>query len=143
MQDWNVSFKGRVIKGKQVGRTIGFPTANLEVNAHPFLSLGVYGVKVICNRQLYDGILNIGRRPTFKDGDSISYEVNIFDFDKSIYGEYVRITICFFVREEKKFPSVPLLISQINKDIDTVKKRMTLENVDHYSSITVLEGNGR
>jgi riboflavin kinase len=121
------TFNGVVIKGKQVGRTIGFPTANLSIQSFfPSLLLGVYGVKVIWGSKLYYGVMNVGNRPTFDDGLHVSHEVHLLDFDKNLYDEELAIEVCFYVRQEKKFLNIQELKLQIYKDVAHVKRQFAM-----------------
>ncbi len=119
------SFEGNVIKGRQLGRTIGFPTANVSVQKNYKLipKNGVYACRLSLRNKTYKGIMNIGSRPTVA-GVGISQEVHLFDFDDDIYGEVLKVEILHFIREEKKFDDIELLIAQINIDIEKVKKLM-------------------
>ncbi|WP_174732034.1 3,4-dihydroxy-2-butanone-4-phosphate synthase [Mesobacillus harenae] len=119
------SLSGPVIKGKQLGRKIGFPTANLDVDHDKkHLVNGVYGVKVHFENNIYDGIMNIGLRPTINDGDqTIHYEVHIFNFNKTIYNTILKVDVYFYLREEILFSGVEQLIDQITSDIEKVNKR--------------------
>lgn len=113
---------GIVIQGDKRGRTIGFPTANIQVSEGSFIPLvGVYAVKVLIQNVWHHGICNIGYRPTFKNPDDkqLSIEVHIFDFNKNIYGEEVVIGWFKRIREEKKFNSIDELKAQIEKDKET------------------------
>ncbi|WP_284037626.1 riboflavin kinase [Neobacillus sp. 114] len=118
-------FEGRVIHGRKIGRTIGFPTANLHLNQElekQFLK-GVYGVEVYHKGSIYHGVMNIGVRPTFKDiKPSISVEVHILDFKQDIYGDCIGIEVVCFIREEVPFKSKDQLIQQLNKDIEQAWK---------------------
>ena len=110
-------FEGVVVKGKQLGRTIGYPTANLFIaDEHKLIPANaVYAVKVTLNkRQLY-GMLNIGTRPTV-NGKARSIEVNIFDFDEDIYGEILKITLISKLRNEIKFDGLDALKTQLFLD---------------------------
>ncbi|HEY9577711.1 MAG TPA: riboflavin biosynthesis protein RibF, partial [Pseudobacillus sp.] len=111
--------KGTVIHGDKRGRKIGFPTANVEVEEdHLIPEIGVYAVKLKVKEVWHDGVCNIGYRPTFKHPDehSLSVEVHIFDFDRSIYGEEVAIKWYTRLRGEKKFNGIEALVAQIDKD---------------------------
>jgi riboflavin kinase/FMN adenylyltransferase len=111
------SFSGKVIKGKQIGRTIGFPTANIEI-LEPLKLLpknGVYIVKCLINNQVVNGIMNIGNRPTV-NGTSQSIEVHLLNFDKDIYGLEITVKMIDFIRNEQKFENLDQLKSQIQKD---------------------------
>lgn len=109
---------GSVVTGEQRGRTIGFPTANLSVSPeYVFPKKGVYAVKVKYNDNSYNGILNIGYKPTFHEQlPEPTIEVHIFDFNENIYGEQLTIEWRKRLRDEKKFHSVDELIEQIHKD---------------------------
>ncbi|WP_077210386.1 riboflavin kinase [Bacillus dakarensis] len=122
------SVSGRVMKGNQIGRTIGFPTANLDLsNADTQLERGVYGVKVQYDHKEYIGMMSVGVRPTFHKGEtSYHYEVHIFDFAKDIYGEKLVVDILFYIRDEVSFPSVEQLIEQIQKDQKETLKRFAI-----------------
>ncbi|TSI02296.1 riboflavin kinase [Lysinibacillus sp. BW-2-10] len=109
---------GRVDKGKQVGRTLGFPTANLTISLGFLPTQGVYGVYVYRGFRQYLGVMNIGNRPTFQDGVHQTIEVYLLDFDECIYGETLIIEVLFPIREERKFSSLAKLISQLQKDVD-------------------------
>lgn len=111
-----------VIHGDERGRTIGFPTANLQPE-HPDKALpknGIYAVKIRVDEVWYNGMMNIGVRPTF-DGQTKSLEVNIFDFDEMIYGKTVQIRFFDRIREEKKFPGRDELKEQLGKDKQAVQ----------------------
>lgn len=121
----NYSFSGVVVKGRQLGRTIGFPTANVQLSKNYKLlpKNGVYGVKTRLRGKTYDGIMNIGNRPTV-EGIGRTQEVHIFDFDDDIYGETLDVELLFFVREEQKFDSINDLVKQIEADCTIVKQQL-------------------
>jgi riboflavin kinase/FMN adenylyltransferase len=111
------SLEGNVIKGKQLGRTIGYPTANIEVeNSYKLIPQdGVYAVWVWYNKARFGGMLNIGNNPTIKDkGRSI--EVNIFNFEKDIYTENLKIEFVSKLRNEEKFDGLDALKNQLHLD---------------------------
>jgi len=112
------SFEGTVVQGDRRGSTIGFPTANLRVDdAHKLIPKnGVYAVKVDVGGITRNGMMNIGNRPTVSEGNDIFIEVNIFDFDKDIYGSKIRVHARKYLRGERKFGSVDELIAQLKKD---------------------------
>lgn len=120
------TFTGRVIMGNQIGREIGFPTANLFVDSQKiYVSHGVYAVRVIYNKESFFGIMNVGTRPTINEEEScIHYEVHIFDFNKVIYNELLEIDVCFFIRNEIAFKNLDQLILQIRKDVEFAKSRL-------------------
>jgi riboflavin kinase/FMN adenylyltransferase len=110
------SITGKVIKGNQIGRELGFPTANLKTEAHKLIpSNGIYAVKVLVDNIQYTGMLSIGTRPTFDNGNR-SVEVNIIGFDSDIYGEEITVTLLHYLREEVRFSSREALIEQMEKD---------------------------
>lgn len=108
---------GTVVKGKQLGRTIGYPTANLLINdQHKLIpGDGVYAVKIKHKNSYYGGMLNIGNNPTV-EGKGKSIEVNIFDFDKVIYGDEATIYFIDRLRDEVKFKNLDDLKEQLAKD---------------------------
>ena len=115
---YNYFIQGTVVGGYQVGRKIGFPTANLRVDFSNKLipSTGVYDVRVFVNGQQRKGILNIGHRPTLNNGTDLSIEVHILDFEGDIYNQKMRIEFIGFLRPEAKFESIDELVLQIQKD---------------------------
>ncbi len=117
--------EGEVVHGRQIGRTIGFPTANLLVSLENeiYYPKGVYGVRVYHENTYYHGVMNIGMRPTFKDEKgALSCEVHIFNFNQDIYGKRLMVDILFFIREEQAFNSVDQLVQQLHLDIEYANK---------------------
>lgn len=114
-------FEGLVVEGNQLGRTIGYPTANLHISSEEKLipENGVYAVKVDLIGQTepttYGGMMNIGLRPTV-DGKKRVIEVNIFDFNQDIYGQHLRIHVLQQLRSEVKFDGLEALKAQLAKD---------------------------
>jgi len=108
---------GKVIRGDQLGRTIGYPTANIVIEEkYKLIPLdGIFAVKVITGDGTYKGMAYIGTRPTV-NGVTRNIEVNIFDFDKEIYNEQIRMEFYNFVRDDMKFDSLEALKEQIGKD---------------------------
>ncbi|MBO0931193.1 bifunctional riboflavin kinase/FAD synthetase [Fibrella aquatilis] len=111
------SLTGTIVKGRQLGRTIGFPTANMQVDDAVKLipANGVYAVDVEQGGQTYGGMLNIGFRPTVA-GEHQTIETYIFDFDKDIYGEHMTLRFRGFLRSEQKFNGLPALMEQLHLD---------------------------
>jgi len=111
---------GEVIKGKQLGRTIGFPTANIHIEEDykKIPKNGVYIVKTIINEKEVFGMMNIGFNPTV-NGDKKTIEVHLFEFDADIYGQKLEISLLEYIREEQKFGSLDLLTQQLNLDKKT------------------------
>ncbi|HUQ66751.1 MAG TPA: bifunctional riboflavin kinase/FAD synthetase [Flavitalea sp.] len=116
---YDFSFEGLVVKGDQRGRTIGFPTANLQLTNEEKIvpGNGVYAVNVFLpsSFSLLSGMMNIGVRPTV-DGTKRTMEVNIFDFNEDIYGKIIRVFVKGFLRGEKKFSGIQELKLQLEKD---------------------------
>jgi riboflavin kinase/FMN adenylyltransferase len=114
---YDYSISGKVVYGNRIGRTIGFPTANIEIEDEYKLisAVGVYACMVDLHGRIYKGMGNIGYRPTIEKG-GLTIEVNLFDFDEDIYGE--RITIYFLerIRDEVKFESIGALRQQLTID---------------------------
>lgn len=108
---------GTVVKGKQLGRTIGFPTANIHIEEDYKLipKIGVYVVKAVVNRETVFGMMNIGFNPTV-NGEKQTIEVHLFDFDKDIYDQNIEVSLLHYIREEQKFGSVDALKEQLNHD---------------------------
>ena len=115
---YNYFLEGTVVGGYQVGRKIGFPTANLRVDFPYKLipSIGVYAVRVQVAGQQWKGMLSIGYRPTINNGNDLSIEVHILDFQGDIYNQKMRLEFIEFLRPEIKFDSVDELIAQMHKD---------------------------
>ncbi len=111
------SITGKVVTGKSIGHNLGFPTANIEVADEYKLiaAVGVYACRVNFHGFTYKGMSNIGFRPTFDHGD-LTIEVNIFDFDKNIYGKEITISFVKRMRDEHKFENIEALKSQLVKD---------------------------
>lgn len=117
-----ISYRGIVVKGKQLGSTIGIPTANIELNQQTELPrFGVYAVKINVNSQVYLGCMNIGINPTVDSNGQTKIEIHILDFDKNIYDQQVSFELIDFIRDEKKFNSVEELKLQITTDIAEIK----------------------
>ncbi len=111
--------KNKIVKGEQIGRTLGFKTANIIYPKNIIdVKNGVYGASVLYNGKKFKGILNLGVKPTVSNLNKRILEVNIFDFDKDIYGEDIVVKFEEKIRDEKKFSSVNELKLQIKKDIE-------------------------
>jgi riboflavin kinase/FMN adenylyltransferase len=124
---------GIVIQGQQLGRTIGFPTANLQLPKDKFLPrLGVYAVRVFILDETPDathpqlGVMNIGNRPTV-DGTDTSVEVHLFDWSRDLYGKKLAVQIVEFLRPEQKFSSLEALKTQIQLDCTVAKEVLLFE----------------
>ena len=117
---------GIVVKGDGRGRGLGFPTANIASRHAIIPSNGVYAVKLSVRDRDYNGVVNIGMRPTFEPG-TLAIEVHIFDFDEDIYGEEITVSFMRKIREEKKFRNAGALIKQISKDITEARRLLSEE----------------
>jgi riboflavin kinase/FMN adenylyltransferase len=108
---------GTILKGKQLGRTIGFPTANLQIDEKFKLipRNGVYVVKSTINQKTVFGMMNIGFNPTVA-GENLSIEIHFFDFDGELYDQKISVSLLEYLRPEQKFDSVDLLKEQLEKD---------------------------
>lgn len=116
---------GMVVKGRQLGRTIGYPTANLEIHEDHKLvpALGIYAVRVRWRGQVLGGMLSIGTNPTV-GGTGRTIEVYLFDFSQDIYGEKLTLEFVDWMRAEEKFDGLPALVEQLGRD--EVKARKLL-----------------
>lgn len=119
---YNYTISGKIVEGFKVGRTIGFPTANIQVweTYKVIPALGVYAVYVHVDGQRYEGMLYIGNRPTLHNGDNISIEVNLFDFEGDLYNKSLTAEFLTFIRPDEKFSGIEALKVQIEKDKETV-----------------------
>ncbi|NLL27178.1 MAG: bifunctional riboflavin kinase/FAD synthetase [Bacteroidales bacterium] len=123
MLGYKYFLSGSVSKGYNLGNKLGFPTANIELSCKEKLIpvSGVYIVNVFYKSKVFQGLLNIGTRPTF-NGQKMQVEVHLFDFNENIYGEQLKIELLLFLRSEKKFSSSEELVMQIRKDRDSAFK---------------------
>ena len=124
MLGYGYNLHGVVVAGNQLGRTIGFPTANMQLY-EPLKMLpgnGVYKVEVETLGQKFIGMCNVGNRPTVSQTSSVSIETNIFDFDEYIYGLDMRVTFLRKIRDEKRFTDLVQLKEQLKKDREEARK---------------------
>jgi riboflavin kinase/FMN adenylyltransferase len=113
---------GLIVKGKQIGRTIGFPTANLQVPSNKFLPrYGVYAVRVNYNHNYISGVMNIGCRPTV-EGELPTVEVHLLDWSGDLYEQTITVSLEAFLRPEQKFNSLDSLKQQITTDCQQAKR---------------------
>ena len=112
---------GRILHGEKRGRTIGFPTINISIRRRLSPVLGVFAVLIEFNKKTYQGVCNVGKRPTV-GGEKTLLEVYIFDFDKNVYGEYAKVLFRHRIREEMKFESFEQLKDQIAMDANGARR---------------------
>ncbi|MEX1118808.1 MAG: bifunctional riboflavin kinase/FAD synthetase [Terrimicrobiaceae bacterium] len=113
------SILGTVIPGNQIGRTLGFPTANLRAHNEQFPPNGVYAVRATVSGKLFDGVANIGVRPTISSQGERLLEVHLLHFHQDIYGQDMEVTFVSLLRHEQSFGSLEALKAQISSDITT------------------------
>lgn len=120
---WEYCLNGTVVPGDKLGRKLGYPTANIKIDSELKLipASGSYAVRVIHDGKTYKGMLNIGVRPTV-DGTRQTIEVHIFDFEREIYGDAIRVQLVKRIRFEKKFESLELLKNQLSSDKEMAQK---------------------
>jgi len=122
--------EGRVTQGDQRGRTIGFPTANIDLDTNTRPANGVYAIQAGIDRGpdtvWHDGVANLGYRPTF-DGDKCVLEAHLFDFNEDIYGAHLRVALVEFIRPEEKFDGIEALAAQIKRDSAKSKEILAAE----------------
>jgi riboflavin kinase/FMN adenylyltransferase len=112
---------GKVIHGQELGRTLGFPTANLLPDPSCRLRHGIYAVRVVAETKIHDGVASYGRRPTF-DGGQALLEAFLFDFSGDLYGETIEVHFIGWIRAEAKFASAAALIAQMQRDETRAKE---------------------
>lgn len=116
---------GRIVGGDALGRTLGFPTANLDVESDMKLipKPGVYAVNVLLSSgNIYEGMMNIGARPTVNENGKTSIEINLFDFTGDLYGQAITVQLLSRFRDEIRFDSIDALKSQLRKDEDSIRQ---------------------
>ncbi len=120
-RSWSIN--GKVQKGKQLGKKIGFPTANIDIKNYVLANTGVYSIKarISDKNNFLKGIANLGYRPTF-NGKKILLEVHLFNFSGNLYNKYLTVDFLKFIRKEKKFKNIDQLKKQIKKDLIKAKK---------------------
>lgn len=121
---YNYTISGKIVEGFKVGRTIGFPTANIQVweTYKVIPAFGIYAVYVHVEGEKYDGMLYIGQRPTLHNGDNVSIEVNLFNFDGDLYNKELTAEFLEFIRPDELFSNIDTLKQQIMKDKENVIK---------------------
>lgn len=127
---YTYTLSGKVVTGDKIGRTMDFPTANIQLNDERKLlpASGVYAVMAFVNGQVYQGMLNIGIRPTVSCSGIVRIEVNIFDFHQDIYGQDIRISLIGRIRGERKFNDINELKQQLIHDRNVVLDYLSAKN---------------
>jgi riboflavin kinase / FMN adenylyltransferase len=125
------SITGTVIHGDARGRTIGYPTANINIhNSYKLIPQnGVYAVRCKFQGLTYGGMMNIGTRPTIEHTNQVSIEVHLFDFNKTIYDQQITVSLITRLRDEKKFNGLEELITAIKEDENNAKKELSKHNL--------------
>lgn len=114
---------GEVCFGNRLGRTIGYPTANLPVSGEKVLPpLGVYAAEIQIGENSYKGIANLGKKPTVQEAGGPGLEVFIFDFDGELYGQDMSVFLLRFIRAEQRFDSLDALTAQIQQDVQAARR---------------------
>ena len=117
-----ITLIGEVVHGKGLGRTVGMPTANLQVTMEDLPATGVYATRIQIDGKIYNSITNIGRRPSVDEDRNITVETYILDFHEDIYGKKVVLEICHFLRPVIRFQGLEEVREQVEKDIAEAKK---------------------
>ncbi|MEJ5349599.1 MAG: bifunctional riboflavin kinase/FAD synthetase [Desulfosoma sp.] len=115
---------GRVVKGRERGRLLGFPTANVDIQKQVAPKPGVYAVEVEIEGETYGGAANFGWNPTFGD-PTPSLEVHVLDFEGNLYGKDIAVRFVERIRDERRFPGPEALVAQIQRDVETVRSILT------------------
>ncbi|MBQ6655217.1 MAG: hypothetical protein IJM79_06830 [Erysipelotrichaceae bacterium] len=116
---------GKVVRGRQLGRTIGFPTINVSYGRQLLPADGVYSVLVYHDGAFYPAMANVGTNPTVSDGSRRTLEAHIFDFDEDLYGQQVAVNFIDFIRKDRKFASVSELTEQLKKDREAARQTLS------------------
>ncbi len=112
----------KVVIGKRVGRKLGFPTANFKIHDGALPPYGIYAVRAMYKKKLYNGVMNVGFRPTLEDNNPPNLELNLFNFNQNMYGKDVEIFFIQKIRDEEKFNNLEELKAQIAEDIEVAEK---------------------
>ena len=127
--------EGRVVRGHERGRTIGFPTANLLTNNRVIPRVGVYVTATLIDKEWRRSITNIGVRPTFESDAQPTIETYVLDWNGDLYGDVIRVRFLHRVRDEKKFGGIEELKTQISQDLHRAERYFELEGVRQNLSI--------
>jgi len=136
---YNYTLSGKIVEGYRVGRTIGFPTANIRSweRFKVVPELGVYAVLVHIRNIVYEGMLYIGTRPTLHDDPEVSVEVNIFNFNADLYNQSLTVEFIDFIRADRKFDTLEELVVQIHKDKSLVLARLKTRETSSFDLIRI------
>ena len=119
---------GKIVKGDRVGRTLGYPTANVDLRRRQSAVMGIFAVRVHgLDGGPHDAVASVGSRPTFA-GTKPILEVHLFDFDKDIYGKYIHVDFIAWLREQEKFDLVEDLVAQMDVDADNARFALAAES---------------
>ena len=119
---FSIVLRGKVVHGRALGRTVGMPTANIQIQDTSILpECGVYATRIQIGDAVYTSVTNIGRRPTVDDESYITVETFIIDFNEEIYGQFVELEVYKFLRPIQKFSSLEEVQKQVEKDIEEAK----------------------
>ena len=128
---YDYELSGEVIHARKLGRTIGFPTANMKINEELVIPKGgIYATKVFIDDEIFYGATNIGYNPTV-NGQGLSIETNILDFNRDIYGKIIKLQFLERIRDEKKFSSIEELKNQLQKDTSYIYKKYICKNIEY------------
>jgi len=118
---------GKIVKGDRVGRTLGYPTANVELRRRQSAVMGIFAVRVHgIDGGPHDAVASVGSRPTF-NGTKPILEVHIFDFDEDIYGKYIHVDFIAWLRDQVKFDMVEDLVAQMDVDADNARSALAAD----------------
>lgn len=117
---------GTVVRGDDLGKKIGFPTANLSAHSEQFPPNGVYVADASLDGQTYRGVVNLGVRPTLSAKAERILEIHLLDFARDLYGQDIEVRFIKYLRPEKKFSDVPALAAQIRRDIETARNMSSI-----------------
>ena len=124
-----IEIEGTVIHGRRLGRTLGFPTANIDAEGAEWdgVEAGVYASQAEVGGQVYDAMSNLGRRPSV-GGEQRLLETHLFGFSGDLYGERIRVRLLERIRGEERYPTVDDLRAAIEHDAETIKQRTAINN---------------
>ncbi len=119
--------EGNIVKGQQIGRTIGFPTANIDLENPDKIvpKNGVYVAKAYLGDRVLSGVMNVGTRPTVANNGQVTIEIHLFDFQEEIYGQRMKVEVMQHIRDEKRFENIEDLKNQIQLDEITARNYLS------------------